>query len=75
MAPPQLFPQLERALSWSHCIGLLALAAYHSHGFGRLIKGEAQVLVQNGKLNRENMRRNHISEHDLEEDMRLSAKN
>jgi len=32
------------------------------------------VLVQNGKLNRENMRRNHISEHDLEEDMRLSAK-
>jgi uncharacterized membrane protein YcaP (DUF421 family) len=57
------------ALHWA-----LGLAAYHSHGFGCLIKGEAQVLVQNGKLNRENMRRNHISEHDLEEDMRLSAK-
>ena len=57
------------ALHW-----VLGLVAYHSHGFGRLIKGEAQVIVRNGKLDRENMRRNHISEHDLEEDMRLSAK-
>ena len=56
------------ALHW-----VLGLVAYHSHGFGCLIKGEAQVIVRNGKLDRENMRRNHISEHDLEEDMRLSA--
>jgi len=32
------------------------------------------VLVQNGRLQRKNMLGNHISEHDLEEDMRLEAK-
>jgi uncharacterized membrane protein YcaP (DUF421 family) len=52
---------------------LLALAAYYSHGFGILIKGKAAVLVENGKLQRKNMRINHISEHDLEEDLRLDA--
>jgi uncharacterized membrane protein YcaP (DUF421 family) len=31
------------------------------------------VLVENGKLQRRIMRLNHISEHDLEEDMRLDA--
>jgi uncharacterized membrane protein YcaP (DUF421 family) len=53
---------------------LLGAAAYYSHGFGILIKGRAAVLVQNGKLQHENMRLNQISEHDLEEDMRLDAK-
>jgi uncharacterized membrane protein YcaP (DUF421 family) len=52
---------------------LLGLAAYYSHGFGILIKGKPVVLVENGKLQRRNMRLNHISEHDLEEDMRLDA--
>jgi uncharacterized membrane protein YcaP (DUF421 family) len=52
---------------------LLSVAAYYSHGFGILIKGEPVVLVENGKLQRKNMRLNHISEHDLEEDMRLDA--
>jgi uncharacterized membrane protein YcaP (DUF421 family) len=51
----------------------LALTAYYSHGFGILIKGKAAVLVENGKLQRRNMSINHISEHDLEEDMRLDA--
>jgi len=37
------------------------------------IKGKAVVLVENGRLQRKNMRLNHISEHDLEEDMRLDA--
>jgi len=53
---------------------LFGLAAYYSHGFGILIKGKPAVLVQNGRLQRKNMLWNHISEHDLEEDMRLEAK-
>src|SRR5438132_1152573 len=53
---------------------LLGAVAYYSHGFGILIKGKPVVLVQNGKLQHKNMRLNHISEHDLEEDMRLDAK-
>jgi uncharacterized membrane protein YcaP (DUF421 family) len=32
------------------------------------------VLVQDGKLQRKNMLWEHISKHDLEEDMRLDAK-
>ena len=51
----------------------LGIVAFYSHGFGILIKGKAVVLVENGKLQRKNMRLNHISEHDLEEDMRLDA--
>jgi uncharacterized membrane protein YcaP (DUF421 family) len=51
----------------------LALTAYYSHGFGILIKGKPAILVENGKLQRKNMSINHISEHDLEEDMRLDA--
>jgi uncharacterized membrane protein YcaP (DUF421 family) len=32
------------------------------------------VLVHNGQIKRKNMRSNQISEHDLQEDMRLEAK-
>jgi Predicted membrane protein len=49
------------------------LTAYYSHAFGILIKGKPAVLVQNGTLQRKNMLWNHISEHDLQEDIRLEA--
>lgn len=52
---------------------LLALIAYHSHWFGKLIKGEPDIIVENGELLTATMQRNHISKHDLEEDLRLSA--
>jgi uncharacterized membrane protein YcaP (DUF421 family) len=51
----------------------LQSCAYFSHAFGILIKGKPVVLVEDGRLQRKNMRLNHISEHDLEEDMRLDA--
>ena len=53
---------------------LFGLAAYYSHTFGILVKGEPAMLVQNGRIQRKNMFWNHISKHDLEEDMRLEAK-
>ncbi len=52
---------------------LFALIAYHSHFFGILIKGQPEVIVENGGLVVKTMRRNHISQHDLEEDLRLDA--
>ena len=52
---------------------LLALGAYASHTFGILVKGKPVVIVENGRINRRNMRRNQITQHDLEEDMRLDA--
>ena len=53
---------------------LLNMAAYYSHAFGILVKGKPVVLVQEGRLQWRNMLREHITEHDLEEDMRLDAK-
>jgi uncharacterized membrane protein YcaP (DUF421 family) len=52
---------------------LFALIAYHSHAFGILIKGRPEIVVENGNLVMDTMRRNHISKHDLEEDLRLDA--
>jgi uncharacterized membrane protein YcaP (DUF421 family) len=52
---------------------LLALGAYASHTFGILVKGKPVTIVENGRVDRKNMRANHITQHDLEEDMRLDA--
>jgi uncharacterized membrane protein YcaP (DUF421 family) len=53
---------------------VFGIAAYFSHTFGILVKGEPSVLLQNGRLQRKNMLWNHVSQHDLEEDMRLETK-
>ena len=55
---------LHRLLGWVAC---------RSHAFGILIKGCPIVMIENGKLNCDAMRQNLISEHDLEEDLRLDA--
>jgi Predicted membrane protein len=52
---------------------LLAWAAYYSHGIGLLLKGAPEIIVENGMMKREVMRSNHVSQHDLEEDLRLDA--
>jgi uncharacterized membrane protein YcaP (DUF421 family) len=52
---------------------LLALIAYHSHWFGVLIKGRPDMIIEDGDLLLGTMRRNHISKHDVEEDLRLDA--
>jgi uncharacterized membrane protein YcaP (DUF421 family) len=51
-----------------------AYAAYRSHGFGKLIKGRETTLVRDGQIDWDGMRHKLVSEHDLKEDMRLSAK-
>src|SRR5438132_194697 len=52
---------------------LFAFLAFYSHGFGILVKGRPDIIVRNGQCNLPTMRRNHVSMHDLDEDMRLSA--
>jgi uncharacterized membrane protein YcaP (DUF421 family) len=52
---------------------LFAHLAYYSHGFGILVKGKPDTIVRDGECDFHMMRRNHISMHDLEEDMRLGA--
>jgi hypothetical protein len=56
---------LHRLFSWIAC---------RSHAFGKIIKGCPAIVIENGQLQRDAMRRNLISEHDLEEDLRLNAR-
>jgi len=53
---------------------LLAFIAYYSHWFGTLIKGRPEVIWEDGNFILRTMRRNHISKHDVEEDLRLAVK-
>lgn len=52
---------------------LFAYLAFYSHGFGILVKGHPDTIVRDGQCDFQVMRRNHVSMHDLDEDMRLSA--
>jgi uncharacterized membrane protein YcaP (DUF421 family) len=67
------FPTLGTGFVLVFLHRLLGIAAYYSHTFGILVKGKPVVLVQDGKLQRQKMLWEHISKHDLEEDMRLDA--
>ena len=51
-----------------------AFGACKSHAFGKLIKGRPVTLVRNGEIDRAQMQRALVSEHDLEEDLRLDAR-
>jgi uncharacterized membrane protein YcaP (DUF421 family) len=53
---------------------LLASLSWRWHCLGVLIKGQAEVIVENGNVNWKALQKNHISKHDLEEDLRLNAK-
>jgi uncharacterized membrane protein YcaP (DUF421 family) len=52
---------------------LFAHLAYYSHQFGTLVKGTPDTIVRDGECDFHMMRRNHVSMHDLEEDMRLNG--
>jgi len=53
---------------------VFAFAAFKSHWFGKLIKGEPITLVRNGETDWKEMKRALVSRHDLEEDLRLDAR-
>jgi uncharacterized membrane protein YcaP (DUF421 family) len=50
---------------------VLAYWSRRSHAFGLLIKGQSDVIVEDGKVNEAAASRNRVSEHDLLEDLRL----
>jgi uncharacterized membrane protein YcaP (DUF421 family) len=53
---------------------LVAFLANQWHPLGIVVKGQPHVILRDGRLDRAAMRRNHVSPHDFEEDMRLNAK-
>lgn len=52
---------------------LLAFLTRDMHWFGKIIKGQAQLVVENGAVKRDVMRANDLSEHDLFEDIRFNG--
>ncbi|MEK0085619.1 DUF421 domain-containing protein [Benzoatithermus flavus] len=49
---------------------LLSAATWRWHGFGTFLKGRSRILVRDGMIDRDELRRAHMSEHDLWEDLR-----
>jgi uncharacterized membrane protein YcaP (DUF421 family) len=57
-------------------VGLHRLIAFLSrrwHKFGMLVKGTSDLVVRDGQIIDAGMRKNDLSEHDLQEDMRLKG--
>ena len=52
---------------------LFAFLTFYSHSFGILVKGKPDAIVRDGQCDVAMMWRNHVSTHDLDEDMRLSV--
>ena len=64
------FPALVAAAVLLAMHSLFSWVAMHWHGFGGAIKGHSQVLVCDGEIDRQEMRRAHMTERDLWEDLR-----
>lgn len=54
---------------------MIAMTSYRWDFIGGLVKGNFQLLVKDGEIQWDNMKRNSISERDLEESMRMQGKN
>lgn len=53
---------------------LFAVASFHSDRFGNIVKGSDRVLVRDGEIQWDNMRKSHISRKDLELALRSNGK-
>jgi uncharacterized membrane protein YcaP (DUF421 family) len=67
------FPTLGGGFVLVGLHALLARLAFRFDKFGSLIKGEAKIILEEGKLVREQMRRAEISEKDILEEARLNG--
>ena len=65
-----LVPALAATTALIALHSALTAVACRWHGFGEMIKGRPRVLVQNGRKDEEAMRTAHLTDRDLEEDLR-----
>ncbi|HEX8280599.1 MAG TPA: YetF domain-containing protein [Chthoniobacterales bacterium] len=67
------FPTLGAGfvLVWLH--RLLGTIARRWHGLGEVIKGRSDKVISHGQILSDSLRRNHLSERDLIEDLRLNG--
>ena len=69
------FPTLAAGLVLVVMHWILSAIAFYSDGFGILVKGDRRLLVKNGEIQWDEMKKSHISEKDLEEAMRVNSRN
>ncbi len=67
------FPCLAACLLLILLHRLFAFIALHSDYFGDLIKGNDRIIIENGEILWETMRKSHLSKQDLRQTMRLNA--
>ena len=67
------FPALAAAAAVLAVHWLFSAVALRWHGFGHLIKGMPRVVIRDGVVDREQLRRAHMTAHDLEEDLRING--
>jgi len=65
------FPALAAGVVLVFMHWLLSFLAFYSDRFGTMVKGERRLLVEEGKVNNEEMKNAHISRNDLEQAIRL----
>ena len=52
---------------------LFAAVAFRSHAFGKLVKGQNRLLVKDGEIQWDAMRKSHVTTHDLNEALRSNG--
>jgi uncharacterized membrane protein YcaP (DUF421 family) len=68
------FPTLLAAAVLLAVHWLFAFLAYHTTWFGSIVKGDRVLLIKDGQVQKEGMRRAFITEDDLEQALRLQTK-
>ena len=69
-------PFFETLIAGAVLVGMhwiLTILSAHSHAFGKLVKGRERLLVRNGEVQQVEMRKNHLSDRDLIEMIRLKG--
>lgn len=61
-----IFPTIGAGVLLVGIHTLFAVAAYYSDWIGSFIKGDAKILIKDGEIQWDNMRKSHISKKDLE---------
>ena len=52
---------------------LLGMISFHWDWFGRLVKGDARIVIEHGKINHKTLEHLHVSEKDLLEELHLNG--
>jgi uncharacterized membrane protein YcaP (DUF421 family) len=69
------FPTLGAAFVLVAMHFLMSAVAFRSHRFGNFAKGKKRLLVREGEIQWDEMKRSHVTEHDLKQALRANGSN